>query len=186
MGTWEAKWTCTAWARFTKNVCVVCGFLIFEGNTVLGHSYLEILKDWLFPQHNEDSEDFIFQQDRAPPHWHNQVCQFLIKILPQHWICHTYPKTWHYTLGPKISRHYTLWLFLVGICKTMCLCSTITHWLGWAQKQNSGCCNFCGRRHSHSWGQIQLSSWCYPCNRWRAHRAFITWRVNLEDLLNSL
>jgi hypothetical protein len=27
----------------------------------------------LLPQMSEDSEDFIFQQDGAPPHWHRDV-----------------------------------------------------------------------------------------------------------------
>ena len=53
------------------------GFFFFEGNTVTGNSYIEMLQDWLFPQPNKDSENFIFQQDGAPPHWHNQVRRFL-------------------------------------------------------------------------------------------------------------
>ena len=39
----------------------IYGPFFFEGNTVTGNSYLEMLQDWLFPQLNEDSEDFIFQ-----------------------------------------------------------------------------------------------------------------------------
>jgi len=69
-------------------------------------------------------------------------------------------------LAPKIPRHDTMWLFLMGICKRTCLCSTITRWLGWAQKQNHGCSNFCDRRHSQTrLGRIQLSRWCCPCSR---------------------
>jgi len=37
----------------------IYGPFFFEGNTVTGNSYLEMLQDWLFPQMNEDSEDFI-------------------------------------------------------------------------------------------------------------------------------
>ena len=48
----------------------IYGPFFFEGNTVTGNSYLEMLQDWLFPQLNEDSEDFISQQDGAPPLWH--------------------------------------------------------------------------------------------------------------------
>ena len=51
-----------------------------------------MLQDWLFPQLNEDSEDFIFQQDAATPHWHNQVRRFLNETLPQRWIGRTGPK----------------------------------------------------------------------------------------------
>jgi hypothetical protein len=53
---------------------------------VSGHSYLDMLQIWLFPQLNEDSGDYIFQQDGAPPHWHLDVRCFLNKVLPRHWI----------------------------------------------------------------------------------------------------
>ena len=77
-------------------------------------------------------------------------------------------------LAPKIPRHDTMWLFFIGICKSTCLCSTITRWLGWVHKQNHGCSKFCDRRHSQTnLGRIQLSRWCCPCSRWRAHRAFV-------------
>ena len=61
----------------------IYGPFFFEGNTVTGNPYFEMLQDWLFPQLNEDSEDFIFQQDRVPPHWHNQVHRFLNTLGPQ-------------------------------------------------------------------------------------------------------
>jgi len=41
---------------------------------------------WLLPQMSEDSEDLIFQQDGAPPHWHQDVRRFLKESLPQRWI----------------------------------------------------------------------------------------------------
>ena len=45
-----------------------------------------MLQTWLLPQMSEDSEDFIFQQDEAPPHWHRDVRYFLNESLPQRWI----------------------------------------------------------------------------------------------------
>ena len=42
-----------------------------------------MLQNWLLPQISEDSEDFIFQQDGAPPHWHRNVRHFLNESLPQ-------------------------------------------------------------------------------------------------------
>jgi hypothetical protein len=45
-----------------------------------------LLQNWLLPQMSEDSEDFIFQQDGAPPHWHRDVRRFLNESLPQRWI----------------------------------------------------------------------------------------------------
>jgi len=76
------------------------------------------------------------------------------------------PKTWHYILGPKIPRPDTMQLFLMGICKRTCLCSTITRWLEWVHKQNHGYIEVCDRRHSQTrLGRIQLSRWCCPCSR---------------------
>ena len=45
-----------------------------------------MLQNWFLPQMSEDSEDFIFQQDGAPPHWHRDVQRFLNESLPQRWI----------------------------------------------------------------------------------------------------
>ena len=45
-----------------------------------------MLQNLLLPQMSEDSEDFIFQQDGAPPHWHRDVRRFLNESLPQRWI----------------------------------------------------------------------------------------------------
>ena len=42
----------------------------------------------LMPQLQEDSEDFIFQQDRAPPHFHFDVHAHIIANLPSCWIGH--------------------------------------------------------------------------------------------------
>ena len=88
---------------------------------------------------------------------------------------------------PKIPRHDTVWLFLMGICKRTCLCSTITRWLGWAHKQNHGYSKVCDRRHSQTrLGRIQLSRWCCLCSRWREPRAFIIIKSETKGLLNSL
>ncbi|CAI6345846.1 unnamed protein product [Macrosiphum euphorbiae] len=32
-----------------------------------------MLQTWLFPQLQADSDDFVFQQDGAPPHWKLEV-----------------------------------------------------------------------------------------------------------------
>jgi hypothetical protein len=59
----------------------VYGPFFFDENTVTGVTYLAMLQNWLLHQINEDSEDFIFQQDRAPPHWHWNVGRFLDESL---------------------------------------------------------------------------------------------------------
>jgi hypothetical protein len=57
--------------------------LFFDENTVTGVTYLAMLQNWLLPQTNEDSEDFIFQHDGAPPHWHRDVRRFLNESVTQ-------------------------------------------------------------------------------------------------------
>ena len=64
----------------------VYGSFCFAVNTVTGVTYLAMLQNWLHPQMSEDSEDFIYQQDGAPPHWHRDVRRFLTESLPQRWI----------------------------------------------------------------------------------------------------
>ena len=48
----------------------VYGLLFLEGNTVTGPTYLEMLSNWLFTLLQADSNDFVFQQGGAPPHWY--------------------------------------------------------------------------------------------------------------------
>jgi hypothetical protein len=64
----------------------VYGPFFFDKNTVTGVTYLAMLQNWLLPPINEDSEDFIFQQDGAPPHWHWDVRRFLNEYLSQRWV----------------------------------------------------------------------------------------------------
>ncbi|XP_008181699.1 uncharacterized protein LOC103309014 [Acyrthosiphon pisum] len=45
-----------------------------------------MIKDWLFPLLQADGDDFILQQDGAPPHWSLEVRKFLNNQLPQKWI----------------------------------------------------------------------------------------------------
>jgi hypothetical protein len=55
-------------------------------NTVTGISYLDMLTNWLFPQLDEDSDNYIFEQDGAPPHFHCEVHHYLNDNLPHSWI----------------------------------------------------------------------------------------------------
>ena len=65
----------------------VYGPFFFEGATVNGDTYLDMLKKWLKERLNEEeSEDFIFVQNGAPPHWILRVRQFLNTALPDRWI----------------------------------------------------------------------------------------------------
>lgn len=65
----------------------VYGPFFFGEATVTGTSYLDTLEQWLFPQLEQyEPENFIFQQDGAPPHWHNAVREWLNVTLPDRWI----------------------------------------------------------------------------------------------------
>lgn len=50
-----------------------------------GINYLDMLQLWLMPQLQENSEDFILQQDIAQPHF---PLAHLSSYLPGHWIWH--------------------------------------------------------------------------------------------------
>jgi len=43
-----------------------------------------MLENWLMPQLNEDSNDYIFQQDGSPAHY-KDVRVYLNRNLPQRW-----------------------------------------------------------------------------------------------------
>jgi hypothetical protein len=60
----------------------VYDLFFFMENTVTGNSYLDMLTSWLLPQLEEDSNDFIFQQYGAPPHFHMAVRNYLNTHLP--------------------------------------------------------------------------------------------------------
>ena len=64
----------------------VYGPFFFGEKTVTGTSYLDMLTLWLFPQLTEDSDNFVFQQDGAPPHWMLDVREYLNHELPNRWI----------------------------------------------------------------------------------------------------
>ncbi|KAJ4442050.1 hypothetical protein ANN_11916 [Periplaneta americana] len=63
------------------------GPFFFIEATVTGHSYLDMLEQWLMPQLRQDFDDnFIFQQDGAPPHFHNAVRAYLNTEMSDRWI----------------------------------------------------------------------------------------------------
>ncbi|KAJ4445715.1 hypothetical protein ANN_12400 [Periplaneta americana] len=45
-----------------------------------------MLQNWLFPQLEDDSDDFIFMQDGAPPHFSNHVRRYLNDTISGRWI----------------------------------------------------------------------------------------------------
>lgn len=74
---------------FAVSSCKVYGPFFFVEPTVTSINYLYMLQLWLIPQLQEDSKDFIFQQDGTPPYFHFDVRAHLSADLPGHWIGHT-------------------------------------------------------------------------------------------------
>ena len=59
----------------------VYGPFFFEGN-VTGNVYLQMVQNWLMDELiANEHEDFIYQQDGAPPHWKLTVRAYLIDNL---------------------------------------------------------------------------------------------------------
>ncbi|GFT39243.1 uncharacterized protein TNCV_2421771 [Trichonephila clavipes] len=56
---------------------------------VTGSAYLDALQLWLFPQLEEsEPNNFIWQQDGVPPHWHISAHDWLNITVPKQWIGH--------------------------------------------------------------------------------------------------
>ncbi|GBN23589.1 hypothetical protein AVEN_50873-1 [Araneus ventricosus] len=75
------------------------------GETVNGNTFLDMLQIWLFPQLQEDSNNFVFQKDGAPPHWKLEVREFLRNVIPNRWIVRTGTDA---TLLHTISRFFEI------------------------------------------------------------------------------
>jgi hypothetical protein len=138
-------------------------------------------QNWLLPQMSEDSGDFIFQQDRAPPHWHWDVRSFLNDSLPQQWIGRVRKEDLALQFWPPRSPDFTLSdFFLWGVRKRSSLCTISTNNFGRPNKPYHNCSELSDARHS-SLGveQIRLPSRCYPCGRTGAQSTFINFIVSL-------
>jgi hypothetical protein len=74
-----------------------------------------MLINWLMPQLHEDN--FIFQQDGAPPHWNREVRNYLDANLPQRWIGRATGDNMSPTWWPLQSRDLKPCAFFMGICQ---------------------------------------------------------------------
>lgn len=64
----------------------LCQPLFFEESIVTGQSFLAMLQNWLMPLLKNDSDNFVLQLDRAPPHFHRFLRTYLTGELPNRWI----------------------------------------------------------------------------------------------------
>lgn len=85
----------------------VYGPFFFHEVSVTGVIYLDMLHEWLMPQLQEDSDNFIFVQDGAPPHWHSQVRNYLDERLPGRWIGRASEENMVYKRWPPRSPDLT-------------------------------------------------------------------------------
>jgi len=85
-----------------------------------------MLENWLMPQLNEDSSDYIFQQDGSPARY-KDVRGYLNRNLPQRWIGRTGKEDGALMRWPPRSPDLTLCdFFFWGFLKdTLCLHSPL-------------------------------------------------------------
>ena len=84
------------------------GPFFFMERTITGRTYLDMLENWLMPQMNEDSDDYVFQCG-CLAYFHNDYLKFatmLDRTLWTRWC-------WIKVLATSISRFNTLQFFLV-------------------------------------------------------------------------
>ncbi|KAJ4447586.1 hypothetical protein ANN_09593 [Periplaneta americana] len=67
-------------AGIKPHMCDLCG------RTYNRFANMDMLEEWLMPQLESDCVDFVYQQNGAPPHFHNKVRTFLNDRLPNRWI----------------------------------------------------------------------------------------------------
>ena len=75
----HVEWTCRI---INKLLCISSRWTVI--NTGVFISPWNMLENWLMPQLNEDSNDYIFQQDGSPAHY-KDVWGYLNRNLPQRW-----------------------------------------------------------------------------------------------------
>ena len=75
------------------------------------------------PQLNEDSNDYIFQQDGSPTHY-KDLRGYLNRNLPQRWIGRTGKEDDALMRWSRRSPDLTLCDFLLGVCEGQCLCAS--------------------------------------------------------------
>jgi len=80
------------WCAISKGRII--GPYFFENENVTGETYRSMLIRYAFPRFRELREDFVFQQDGAPPHYSNRVRAYLDRKVPDRWIGRGGPISW--------------------------------------------------------------------------------------------
>ena len=148
MGNRKPKGTGAVCAGFTKSLGLLCCILykgvraiFFHENTVTGITYLNMFSEWLLPQMQQDSENFIFIQDGAPSHWHNGVRHYLDENLPRRWIGRSTVENMALTCWPLRSPDLTPCdFFLWGYIKDSFHSSTSGNFKRTEITHHNSCC----------------------------------------------
>ena len=97
------------WCALTCDT--VIGPFFFAEKTVTGTTYLDMLENYAIPQL---PNEFFFQQDGAPPHYANEVRNYLNNQFPNKWIGRSGPIEW----PPRSPDLTPLDFFLWGYVKS--------------------------------------------------------------------
>lgn len=93
---------------FVLSLTTKCtGLFSFVEQTINGLIFLDMLTEWLIPQLQQDSPNFILQLDGAPPHYHLVFRAELDNLLLKKWMGRALLE-----LASKISGHNPVILFL--------------------------------------------------------------------------
>ena len=99
----------------------VCGPLFFNEKTAAVIAYLDMLQNYVLPQLNEfEHQDFIWQQDGAPPHFLHNVKDWFERCCSQRWIRRACPNYMVYSswtprspdLTPYDPYYFFLWEYV--------------------------------------------------------------------------
>jgi len=80
------------WCAISENGII--GPYFFENESVTGESYYKMLRYFFFPKMRNYGDDYIFQQDGAPPHFALRVRRYLDQKLQTRWIGRAGPTAW--------------------------------------------------------------------------------------------
>jgi hypothetical protein len=91
----------------------VYGPFFFMEKTITGIVYLDMLQQFLIPQLDDDQEGRIhFQQDYAPPHYLEEVHDYLNTRFPVRWTGRSAPIAWPPRSPDLPSLDFSLWGFV--------------------------------------------------------------------------
>ncbi|KAJ4427985.1 hypothetical protein ANN_23998 [Periplaneta americana] len=79
----------------------------WHNHLATGITYLYKLQQWLFPQLQDESNNFIWQQDGVPPHWHHLLRDWLNNVVTDRWIGRYAPDGRAYLRWPPRSPDLT-------------------------------------------------------------------------------